>query len=373
MSNIEIQELSKSYGSNTVLDGVSFSIKAGELFCLFGPPACGKSTLLRVLLGLEAQDKGSILVEGKPIDALGPSDRGFAMVFQNLALFSHMTVYENIAFPLRERNWSQAELDKAIDVVASKLGLTPLLQKVPANLSGGERQRVAIGRALVRPSDAMLMDEPISALDARLREVTRVELKALQRERQQTIVYVTHDQEEALSVADRLCVLNEGRVEQVGTPDEIYNHPSSTFVAGVMGAPRINILNGSIDPSGVKIDLPDLDLVLTLSDKTEVSGTALVGIRPELFTIAAKGQPGFSTTISHVEPLGAQQIATVKLSGVEFKISVPSRCEINDGDEVMIALSKEPVHLFCTRNGSRLDTIHVETAYRQSKKLVESA
>ena len=236
-------------GGFTAVDDVSLVVEDNELFCLFGPPGCGKSTILRLLVGLEAPDAGEIHIGGRDVTELPPADRDLAMVFQNLALFPHMSTRENLAFPLVARGVDPKYITAKVAQVAETLHITHLLDKFPAHLSGGERQRVAIGRALVREPKAYLMDEPISALDARLREEMRVELNRLQRQLNHTFVHVTHDQEEAMAVADRLCVMKDGRIEQIGTPLELYNTPQNRYVARQLGSPPINFISGNFDVS----------------------------------------------------------------------------------------------------------------------------
>ncbi|MGN6582433.1 MAG: ABC transporter ATP-binding protein, partial [Rhizobiaceae bacterium] len=242
MADIVFRNVTKRYGNIVAVENASFSVEDNEFFCFFGPPLSGKSTILRLILGLETPDSGEILIGGHPVNALSPAERNVAMVFQNLALFPHMSARDNVRFPLVERKVPAAEIEKRVAEVSAKLHIGHILHKPPAQLSGGERQRVAIARALVRDPAAYLMDDPISALDARLREETRVELKRIQRELGKTLVYVTHDQEEAMSVADRMAILEKGRIRQIGTPEDIYDTPASVYVAKLLGSPVMNIL-----------------------------------------------------------------------------------------------------------------------------------
>ncbi|WP_287367898.1 ABC transporter ATP-binding protein, partial [Mesorhizobium sp.] len=230
MADIVFRNVTKRHGATIAVDDASFTVDDNEFFCFFGPPLSGKSTMLRLVLGLETPDSGEILIGGSPVNTMSPAERNVAMVFQNLALFPHMSARDNVRFPLVERRVAEAEIEKRVADVAAKLHIGHILHKPPAQLSGGERQRVAIARALVRDPNAYLMDDPISALDARLREETRVELKRIQRELGKTLIYVTHDQEEAMSVADRIAILENGRIRQIGAPAEIYDRPASTYV-----------------------------------------------------------------------------------------------------------------------------------------------
>src|SRR5215216_1362856 len=223
MAEIAFRNVTKRYGDTVALSDATFTVHDNEFFCFFGPPLSGKTTILRLILGLETPDHGDILIDGKPVNSISPALRNVAMVFQNLALFPHMSARDNIRFPLAERRVAEAQIERRVADTAAKLHIGHILHKMPAQLSGGERQRVAIARALVRDPVAYLMDDPISALDARLREETRVELKRIQREMGKTLVYVTHDQEEAMSIADRMAILENGRIRQVGTPVEIYD------------------------------------------------------------------------------------------------------------------------------------------------------
>jgi multiple sugar transport system ATP-binding protein len=248
MASIAFHGVSKRYGSTVAVDDVSFEIADGEFFCFFGPPLSGKTTILRLILGLETPDAGEIRVDGRRANELPPAARDIAMVFQNLALFPHLTAGQNLRFPLEERRRPKAEIAARVAAVAAKLRIAHILHKPPALLSGGERQRVAIARALVRDPAACLMDDPISALDARLREEARFELKRLQREAGRTFVYVTHDQEEAMSVADRMAVLEAGRIRQIGAPQELYDRPASANVARLLGAPPMNLVPPGLLP-----------------------------------------------------------------------------------------------------------------------------
>ena len=250
MARLELSNASKYYGKTVAVKDIDLVVEDNEFFCIFGPPSSGKTTILRLLLGLVAPDEGEITIGGVAVGDQGPKERNLAMVFQNLALFPHMTAGQNLAFPLVERKLEKAAVIERVAQVAETLHITPLLDKLPAHLSGGERQRVAIGRALVRDPAAFLMDEPIAALDARLREEMRVELKRLQRELHHTIVYVTHDQEEAMSIADRIAVMEAGEIRQIGTPAEIYNLPNSRYVAELIGSPPMNFIDGTLADGG---------------------------------------------------------------------------------------------------------------------------
>ena len=279
MARLELRNASKSFGKTVAVKDIDLVVEDNQFFCIFGPPSSGKTTILRLLLGLVAPDEGEIVIGDVPVVDQGPKERNLAMVFQNLALFPHMTAGQNLAFPLVERKLEKAAIMARVAEVAETLHITPLLDKPPAHLSGGERQRVAIGRALVRDPAAFLMDEPIAALDARLREEMRVELKRLQRELHHTIVYVTHDQEEAMSIADRIAVLEAGEIRQVGTPAEIYNLPNSRYVAELIGAPPMNFVDGTLADGG-RFEGRDVPLSIAL-EGAEGAGPAALAVRPE--------------------------------------------------------------------------------------------
>jgi multiple sugar transport system ATP-binding protein len=323
MASIEFRNVSKAYGAVQALTDASFRIEDNEFFCLFGPPLSGKTTILRLILGLETPDAGEVLIDDRP--ALGVAARNVAMVFQNLALFPHMTARDNIRFPLVERRQPEAVIAPRVAQVAEKLHIAHILHKHPGQLSGGERQRVAIARALVRDPVAYLMDDPISALDARLREEARVELKRIQREAGRTLVYVTHDQEEAMSVADRMAVLDRGRIVQLGTPSELYDRPLTPYVAGLLGSPPINLTTSG------------------------VFGPGLMGIRPEDLTVTPSDTG--AALITGVEPLGGYTILTLTQGPETFRALLRGQPEVAPGTRA--DLSALRLHPF-TADGHRL-------------------
>ena len=309
MGEIVFRNVTKRYGNITAVDDASFIVNDNEFFCFFGPPLCGKSTILRLILGLETPDAGEIQIDGKPVRGVSPADRNVAMVFQNLALFPHMSAADNVRFPLVERGVPEAQIEKRLTDVAAKLHIGHILHKPPAQLSGGERQRVAIARAIIRDPVAYLMDDPISALDARLREETRVELKRIQRELGKTLVYVTHDQEEAMSVADRMAILENGKIRQIGSPVEIYDHPVNVYVARLLGSPMINIMKsaacGCEHRSGRRCHW-----LAGVAAPTEASE---IGLRPEDIKVRpwSDDRPGQPAKVIEVEPLGGYTVVTL--------------------------------------------------------------
>jgi multiple sugar transport system ATP-binding protein len=349
MATLELQGVTKRFGETVACAGIDLRIKDNEFFCIFGPPSCGKTTLLRLFLGLIVPSEGTVLIDGKDVTYARPDERDLGMVFQNLALFPHLTAFGNIAFPLSERKVPKAQIAKRVAEVAEKLHITHIIRKLPAHLSGGERQRVAIARALVRDPKAFLMDEPIAALDARLRETTRVELKRLQRELKHTLVYVTHDQEEAMSIADRIAVMREGRIAQVGSPDEIYNRPNSLFVAQMVGSPRINVLRGRLaggrflaDSIDWQTDVPNVDF----------SGAADLAIRPEDLAIWPGGKPGMlAGEVFEVEPLGGHTVVDVSLGEEILRVHLPGQPELSPGQAVGLEIDGGRCHLFSQESG----------------------
>ena len=358
LAKLELVSVSKRFGRVTAVDDVSLVVEDNELFCLFGPPGCGKSTILRLLVGLEAPDAGEIHIGGRDVTELPPADRDLAMVFQNLALFPHMSTRENLAFPLVARGVDPKHITTKVAQVAETLHITHLLDKFPAHLSGGERQRVAIGRALVREPKAYLMDEPISALDARLREEMRVELNRLQRQLKHTFVHVTHDQEEAMAVADRLCVMKDGRVEQIGTPLELYNTPQNRYVARQLGSPPINFVSGNFDLSSGLFEAFEMPLAAVAAKTNAGHGAAWLGVRPEDLSIADKfaGVVSVPAAIYEVEPLGAITIVDVKVGEQILKAQLPGQPKFTEGEPVHLCFDLAKCHLFDSGSERRLAT-----------------
>jgi multiple sugar transport system ATP-binding protein len=323
MSEIVFRNVTKRFGQTVAVDDATFTVADNEFFCLFGPPLSGKSTILRLILGLEHPDAGDILIDGRVVNRLSPADRNIAMVFQNLALFPHMTAEGNIRFPLVERRIPEGRIAARVAEAAAKLHIGHILHKHPAQLSGGERQRVAIARALVRDPAAYLMDDPISALDARLREEARVELKRMQREAGRTLIYVTHDQEEAMSVADRMAILDRGRLVQIGAPTELYDRPATPYVARLLGSPAMNLV-----PPGLIEGTPDRG--------------AQIGIRPEDLRISA----GQGATVTGVEPLGGYTVLTVDVGGQSLRAMLRGQPAFRPGEAVAISTDPVRVHVF---------------------------
>lgn len=356
MASIVFENVTKAFGDTLAVDNVSFEIKDNEFFCFFGPPLSGKTTILRLMLGLDSPDSGDIYIGGQKVTQLGAAERNMAMVFQNLALFPHMTALDNIRFPLVERRIPESQIRTKVEEASDKLHIKHILHKPPAQLSGGERQRVAIARALVRDPVAYLMDDPISALDARLREETRVELKRIQREIGHTLVYVTHDQEEAMSVADRMAILKDGHVEQIGTPIEIYDQPANSYVAALLGAPRINLFN--IEARD-KI-LTAGDGLLDLQSENVPVGTKRIGLRPENLKIRDRSDrdQGEPAQVVSVEPLGGFTVVSVarkENANEVFRAMLRGQPQIDVGTDV--ALGWDPSSMLFFDEGDRAISI----------------
>lgn len=352
MSNVELQHITKRFPSVTALNDVSISIKSGEFFVLLGPTGAGKTTTLRVISGLERQDEGSVLFDGQPVDALTPSDRDIAFVFQQYSLYPTMTVYDNLAFPLRSplRKMPEADIRKRIEETAEKLRIDHLLKRKTVNLSGGEMQRVSIGRAIVRQPLIFLMDEPLSNLDAKLREALRVELKHLQKTQGSTTLFVTHDQIEALTMADRIAILDKGCIIQEGTPDDIYDRPATTYVAQLVGSPRINLFEASRDDGTVRIRGSELHIPVPFLN---LPGSFLLGIRPEDIKPDPKG--AFQGQVVLTEPLGVETILHIKSGDCSLLCLVPGIAQFGIGDDLRFNILEEKLHCF-TADGKRVQS-----------------
>ncbi len=338
MAEIAFRNVTKRYGATLAVDDASFTVADNEFFCFFGPPLSGKSTILRLILGLEKPDSGEILIDGRAVNEVSPAARNIAMVFQNLALFPHMTAADNVRFPLVERREAPAKIEARLRDAAEKLHISHILHKMPGQLSGGERQRVAIARALVRDPAAYLMDDPISALDARLREETRVELKRIQREAGRTLIYVTHDQEEAMSVADRMAILQQGAIRQIGAPVEIYDHPATTYVARFLGSPVMNILPVQATGGGVEAAGGALQV------QGHSAGATELGLRPEDLRVTPwQGGAGTPATVAEVEPLGGYTVVTLTAGPQPLRAMLRGQPDIRVG--ALVGLGCDPARV----------------------------
>ena len=351
MSDVELQHITKHFPGVTALDDVSFSIRDGEFFVLLGPTGAGKTTTLRVIAGLERQDEGTVLFDGEPVDDLTPADRDIAFVFQQYSLYPTMTVYDNLAFPLRSplRRLPEAEIRRRVEEAAEKLRITHLLERKTANLSGGEMQRVSIGRAIVREPRIFLMDEPLSNLDAKLREALRVELQHLQKTQGSTTLFVTHDQIEALTMADRIAVLNHGRIIQIGTPEDIYDRPATTFVAQLVGTPRINLVEAARENNTLHIRSSELHL--PVPEEIDLPATFLIGVRPEDVRPDPAGE--FVGEVILTEPLGVETILHIQSGGQSLLSLVSGMSDAVIGDQIRFNIVHTRLHYFDTE-GKRI-------------------
>lgn len=356
MARIVLEGVTKTYGGVPALEDANLVVESASFTSVFGPPGCGKSVLLRLLLGLESVDSGRILIDDVDVTHAQPKERNLSMVFQNLALFPHLNARDNIAFPLVRRGTAQDVIDERLDNVAGVLSISHILHKKPAALSGGERQRVAIGRALARDAAAYLMDEPIAALDARLRDVMRVELKRLQSEFGHTFIYVTHDNEEAMSVADRMAILERGRIRQIDQPDAIYAEPSTISVAELVGSPKINILPITIDGSVVTAPFGSLDLDTSRLARLKKTGGVVLGVRPEAVQLQPQNGNANATSawISDIERLGGFSIVTTKVQEFEIRALADGDPTMAIGDKVSVGVNVADCHFFGEDDGARI-------------------
>ncbi len=342
MSTLDIKDVHKAYGSVQVIHGITLNIKDGEFVALVGPSGCGKSTLLRMIAGLEEVTQGEIDIGEREVTDLPPKARDIAMVFQNYALYPHMTVRDNMGFALKQRRTPKSEIRQRVDEAAKILGLEDLLTRKPRALSGGQRQRVAMGRAIVRNPNVFLFDEPLSNLDAKLRVQMRSEIKELHQRLGTTTVYVTHDQIEAMTLADRVVVMNGGVIEQEGPPLELYDHPKSVFVAAFIGSPPMNFFEGTVEQGNVLRLEDGTQLQLPVSDpkgRTEIT----VGVRPEHFELADTGWPA---TVSVVEATGSETQITARLAGKMIRVLVRGRTDVQAGQDIHLTVKPELIHMF---------------------------
>jgi len=356
MASVSFQNVQKSFGATKVIHGVGFDIQDGEFMVLVGPSGCGKSTLLRTLAGLEEITGGTIAIDGHVVNDMESKDRDIAMVFQSYALYPHMTVRENMGFSLRLRRADQKVTAERVAQAAKILNLEPYLERYPKELSGGQRQRVAMGRAIVRDPKVFLFDEPLSNLDAKLRVAMRAEIKALHQRLKTTTVYVTHDQIEAMTMADRIVVMHDGRVEQIGTPLELYDRPSNLFVAQFIGSPAMNVVEGTLRREGAAAFVETADGVRwPAGGATGGNGQAVAyGVRPDHLRLDADGGPGVPAEIVVVEPTGAQTELVATVGNAQLVVEVHGRPAVAPGERVHLGIDPSSVHLFDKATGARL-------------------
>ncbi|HVJ40383.1 MAG TPA: sn-glycerol-3-phosphate ABC transporter ATP-binding protein UgpC [Dongiaceae bacterium] len=358
MADVEIINLRKSYGAIQVLHGIDLKIRDGEFVSLVGGSGCGKSTLLRIIAGLESLTAGSIRLGGQVMDAVAPKDRDVAMVFQNYALYPHMTVADNMGFSLHLRKVPKADIRKAVEAAAALLDLSPYLDRLPRALSGGQRQRVAMGRAIVRQPSVFLFDEPLSNLDTKLRVQMRGEIRALQKRLGTTSIYVTHDQMEAMTMSDRIVVMNSGRVEQVGAPLEVYDSPRNLFVATFIGSPAMNLIDGVLQQRGEEsfVRMAGIEIALGRSVSAPHDTPVVAGVRPEHLSVARTNGQSVSlpVTVDLVEPTGAETHIYGKLHATSIIAVSARRTDLQVDKTTDFHLAPEMLHVFDAQTGNRL-------------------
>ena len=353
MAEITLRGVTKSWGPVIGVDHVDLTVRAKEFMVFLGPSGCGKTTTMRMVAGLEEPTSGEIMIDGETMNGVDPRDRDVAMVFQSYALYPNMSIYENIRFPLRMRGVPVPEQDALVRKAAAMVELGDLLDRKPKALSGGQRQRAALARAIVRQPRVFLMDEPLSNLDAKLRLTMRVQLKHIQRQLQTTTIYVTHDQVEATTLADRIVVMNGGRIQQIGTPDEIYNSPSNVFVAGFIGTPPMNLIEGRVEHG--RFVAPSLELPLSAATLAKPLPEKLtLGVRPEDAEIAASDAAQIKSTLFAVEPMGDHTLVTTRIGETFFTAKVDRDFRQALDSPIGIHVRPDRVHLFASSSGDRL-------------------
>ena len=361
MSGVRLEKVVKAYGTVEVVHGIDLEVAEREFVVLVGPSGCGKSTTLRMIAGLEEITDGIVTIDGRVVNRVAPKDRDVAMVFQNYALYPHLSVAENIAFGLRIRRAPKAEIEASVAEAASILGLTDYLERRPSDLSGGQRQRVAMGRAIVRHPKVFLFDEPLSNLDAKLRTQMRAEIKRLHKRLGATSIYVTHDQVEAMTLADRIVVMHDGIIEQVGTPMELFENPANTFVAGFLGSPPMNMLEGTVEATpqgpvaligGQRLTLPSLEGLAGDGGRP-----VTVGIRPEYVRLVAPGTVGaLDVEVDLVEPLGSEALLHAELDGAPFVMKAETKGVLHAEGPAAFTVDPDLVRVFDAQTGRAITT-----------------
>jgi len=360
LATVKICDLTKKFGNKIAVDHLSFKVSDGEFFCILGPPGAGKTTILRMIAGLEKPDEGEIYIDDQLVNNILPADRDVAMTFQSLALYPNWTVYENIAFPLRIRKYPKDEIDKKVKEVASLLKITHLLDRTPVLASGGEKQRIAVARALVRSPKVLLLDEPLSNIDALLRLEMRGELKRLQTELKQTIIYATPDQLEAMSMADRIAVMNAGKLQQLDVPDVIYNKPANKFVAEYVGTPTMNFIDCTLTEKDghIFLDAREFTLDVTKFDealKESYGREVILGIRPEHVQISMERvKNAIEGKVALVEPLGRMTVAHILISDIHMQVICPANFKVEYGSKVWVKFDTDYLHIFDKKTGKSI-------------------
>lgn len=357
MAEISIRNVAKTYGKTTIMQGVNLDIRNGEFVVILGPSGCGKSTLLRLIAGLEEITGGEISIAGQVVNQLEPRERGCAMVFQNYALYPHMTVAENIGYALKVAGVPKTERLARVAETAKSVGLADFLDRKPGQLSGGQRQRVAMARAIIRQPKVFLFDEPLSNLDAKLRVQMRHEIRRIHNQIKATSVFVTHDQHEGMTLADRLVVMNKGTIEQVGTPEEIYDRPASTYVAGFIGSPAMCFLPGRVDGARQVLEL-DSGILIPLPKglaKAAAGQIVQAGLRPEALTLTAPGTGQIIARVDFVEELGAERIYHLLAEDLPLTVLSTEKVRPSEGSPIGVVVPPAAIHLFSAETGRRID------------------
>ena len=353
MGNIAISNVTKKFDSTEVIHGINLKINDGEFVVLVGPSGCGKTTLLRMIAGLESITDGNISIDDKIINNIKPKERDCAMVFQNYALYPHMKVAANMGFSLKIKKASKEEINKKVKDVAKILEIEDYLERYPRQLSGGQRQRVAMGRAIVRNPKVFLFDEPLSNLDAKLRVQMRTQIKLLHARLKTTLVYVTHDQVEAMTMADKIVVMNEGLVEQTGAPLELYDKPVNIFVAGFIGSPSMNLLNASINSNSINLGSAG-SIPITRKTTSENNLDIILGIRPSHMDISKNGE-GLKFQIDVIEPTGADSLVYGKINDTECCVQTSERLNLKSGEIIHILPNEDNLHFFDNQSNERIN------------------
>jgi len=353
MASVELRGVYKSFGATEIIHGITLAIENGEFVVLVGPSGCGKSTLLRMIAGLEEISGGEVVIGGKIVNNVPPKSRDIAMVFQNYALYPHMTVFDNMAFSLKLAKVASAEIQTRVKRAAEILSLMPYLDRYPRQLSGGQRQRVAMGRAIVRNPQVFLFDEPLSNLDAKLRVQMRSEIKELHQRLGSTSVYVTHDQVEAMTMGDRIVVMRDGIVEQIGTPLDLYDKPANPFVAGFIGSPAMNFIEGEFAANGAASVISKDGIQLPTADKGEAGRKVIYGIRPEHLALGGPNE-GLDAEVVLVEPTGAETLIVVQVGTTRVQALFKERHRFKPGDRIWLRPDLSAVHVFDLASGQRV-------------------
>ncbi|MCR9127346.1 MAG: sn-glycerol-3-phosphate ABC transporter ATP-binding protein UgpC [Rhodobacteraceae bacterium] len=358
MADISIREVRKSYGNDEVVHGVNLEIESGEFVVILGPSGCGKSTLLRMIAGLEDISSGEIAIADKVVNALEPRERGCAMVFQNYALYPHMSVADNIGYALKVAGMPKAERAEKVRQVASSVGLEEFLDRRPGALSGGQRQRVAMARAIIREPQVFLFDEPLSNLDAKLRVQMRHEIRRIHNRVRATSVFVTHDQHEGMTLADRMVIMNKGTIDQVGTPEQVYNAPATAYVAGFIGSPAMNFLGGQLSARHGAVMLENGAMLPVDARLAQAMDGQLVqiGVRPEALTLCQPGTGSLTATFEFYEELGSEGLHHLKIEDVPFSVLSETKMRLEEGTEIGVIIPQEALHIFGAETGRRIDT-----------------